>query len=274
MISHLTCGGYRCEHFPTKVPCWWKLQKAPCSEAQVTMSEMFTKQKAEFLRKGLWLRWIVHFLGIWPLVSIGWAAWTGGLSVNPIQDVEQRLGRAALYFLIASLAITPLTTLTGWRFLPLRRRALGLYAFLYASLHFAVFVALDYGFDLAEILRLTAEKPFILVGFSAGLLLVPLAVTSFDYFIHRMGKRWKQLHRLVYVIAPLVILHYAWAKKGTLFALRGDIFQPLLWGLLFILLMVLRLPAIRRKIHRRYRPINQSPSARANKPGPKRTVEF
>lgn len=204
----------------------------------------------DFWRKGRGLRWLVHLLGVWPLASIGWAAWTGGLSVNPIQEIEQRLGRAALYFLVASLAVTPLTTLTGWRALPPRRRALGLYAFLYASLHFAVFAALDYGFDLTEILRLTGEKPFILLGFSAGLLLVPLAITSFNYFMRKMGKRWKQLHRLIYLIAPIVVVHYGWAKKGTFFALRGEVLQPLLWGLLVILLLVLRLPAVRRAIAR------------------------
>lgn len=202
----------------------------------------------EFLRKGTWLQGGVHLLGIWPLAALGWAAWTGGLGVNPIQEVEQRLGRTALYFLIASLAVTPLTTLTGWRALPPRRRALGLYAFLYASLHFAVFAALDYGFDLPEILRLVGEKPFILLGFSAGVLLIPLAVTSFDGVMRRMGKRWKQLHRLIYVIAPIVIVHYGWAKKGTFFALRGDILQPLLWGGLLVLLFVLRLPPVRRRV--------------------------
>lgn len=201
-----------------------------------------------FWRKGMWLRWFVHLLGVWPLAAIGWNAWQGNLSVNPIQEVEQRLGRTALYFLLASLAVTPLTTLTGWRALPPRRRALGLYAFLYAGLHFATFVALDYGFDLPEILRLTGEKPFILVGFSAGFLLVPLAITSFDHFIRKMGKRWKRLHRFVYIIAPLVIVHYGWAKKGDFFALRGDILQPLLWGILLLLLLVLRIPAIRQTV--------------------------
>lgn len=201
---------------------------------------------AEFFRRGAWLRWSVHLLGVLPLASLGWDAWQGNLSANPIQEVEQRLGQTALYFLLASLAVTPLTTLTGWRALPPRRRALGLYAFLYAGLHFATFVALDYGFDLPEILRLTGEKPFILVGFSAGFLLVPLAITSFDHFVRKMGKRWKRLHRFVYIIAPLVIVHYGWAKKGDFFALRGDILQPLLWGMLVIVLLLLRLPPIRR----------------------------
>ncbi|MEZ0396085.1 MAG: protein-methionine-sulfoxide reductase heme-binding subunit MsrQ [Anaerolineales bacterium] len=203
---------------------------------------------ARFFHRGAWLRWMVHLLGVWPLTALAWDAWQGNLSVNPIQEVEQRLGRAALYFLVASLAVTPLTTLTGWRALPPRRRALGLYAFLYASLHFAVFAGLDYGFDLPEILRLTGEKPFILLGVSAGLLLTPLAVTSFDVFMRKLGKRWKRLHRLVYVIAPLVIVHYGWAKKGDFFALRGEVLQPLLWGLLVVLLLLLRLPAVRRAI--------------------------
>ena len=105
---------------------------------------------------------------------------------------------------------------------------MGLYAFLDASLHVTTFASLDYGFNVREILRLTGEKPFILLGFSAGLLLLPLAVTSFDYFIRRMGRGWKTFHRLTYLIAPLVIVHYAWARKGNLFALRGDILQPLL----------------------------------------------
>jgi len=200
-------------------------------------------------QKGIsWLRVTVHLLGWLPLALIAFDALTGRLSVNPIQDVEQRLGRAALYFLLASLAVTPLTTLTGWRALPPRRRALGLYAFLYAALHFATFTAVDYGFDLPEILRLVGEKPFILLGFTAGILLLPLAVTSFDFFMRKMGKRWKSLHRLVYVIAPIVIVHYGWAKKGTFFALSGDILQPLLWGLLVLLLLFLRLPAIRRPL--------------------------
>jgi sulfoxide reductase heme-binding subunit YedZ len=197
-----------------------------------------------------WLRILVHLLGLLPLVRIGLAALTGGLSINPIQDIEQRLGRAALYFLVATLAVTPLTTLTGWKSLPRRRRALGLYASLYASLHFFTFSVVDYGFDLPEILRLIGEKPYILVGFTTGLLLLPLAVTSFDYFMCTMGRRWKRLHRLIYPAGLLVILHYAWAVKGNLLTLRGDILQPLLWGLLVVLLLVLRLPAVRARVSR------------------------
>jgi sulfoxide reductase heme-binding subunit YedZ len=199
-------------------------------------------------KKFPWLRILVHVLGVLPLASILYAALTGGLSVNPIQDIEQHLGRDALYFLIASLAITPLTTLTGWRSLAPRRRALGLYAFLYICLHFITFAAIDYGFDFQEIGRLILEKPFILLGLTTGLLLLPLAITSFDFFIRKMGKRWKSLHRLVYIAGITVIIHYAWAKKGDLFSLQGDVLKPFMWGLLVMFLLIMRIPVVRKKV--------------------------
>jgi sulfoxide reductase heme-binding subunit YedZ len=204
-------------------------------------------KKEEVKRKGFpWLRVLVHLLGALPLAWLGFDALTGRLSVNPIQDIEQRLGRAALYFLVASLAVTPVYTLTGWRSVLPRRRALGLYAFLYASLHFITFAAIDYGFDLSEIGRLILEKPFILIGLTTGLLLLPLAITSFDYFMRKLGKRWKSLHRLVYIAGLTVILHYAWALKGSLTNLSGDILRPLGMGLLVAVLLILRIPRVRR----------------------------
>ena len=153
-------------------------------------------------------------------------------------------------FLVASLAVTPIITLTGWHALQPRRRALGLYAFLYASLHFFTFAVLDYGFDLREISRLVLEKPFILLGFAAGSMLLLLAITSFDFFMRKMGKRWKSLHRLLYAAGIVVIFHYALARKGNLLTLSGDILKPLLWGLLVVLLLVLRLPAVRKWVSR------------------------
>jgi sulfoxide reductase heme-binding subunit YedZ len=197
-------------------------------------------------KKFPWLRILVHILGILPLALIGYAAWAGRLSVNPIQDIEQRLGLAALYFLVATLAVTPIYTLTGWRAILARRRALGLYTFLYVALHFTTFAVVDYGFDFAEIGRQIPEKPFILLGVTAGIMLLPLAVTSFDYFVRRMGRKWKRLHWLVYPAALVVILHYAWSKKGSLFTLSGDILKPLLWGLLVVVLLLLRLPPIKK----------------------------
>ncbi len=168
--------------------------------------------------------------------------------MNPIQEIEQRLGRIALYFLIASLSVTPVYIVTGWREIPPRRRALGLYAFFYASLHLLTFAGLDYGFDFAQIIDLLTQKPFIIAGTLAFSLLLPLAVTSFDYFIRRMRKNWKRLHWLVYPAALTIILHFAWARKGDIFRLQGNVLQPLLLGLLLMVLFIIRIPPIRRGV--------------------------
>jgi len=197
-----------------------------------------------------WLRIGVHVLGWLPLAASLFEALTGGLSVNPIQDITQRLGRAALYLLVASLAVTPLNTLFGWRALLRHRRALGLYACLYAALHFAMFAAVDYGLDLREIGRQTVEKPYILTGVTAGTILLALAITSFKWWMRRMGKGWQRLHRLVYLAGIVADLHYAWARKGNLFTLSGDILAPLLWGLVLVVLFALRVPAIRKRASR------------------------
>lgn len=189
---------------------------------------------------------LVHLLGLLPLVHLFILWQTRGLTVNPIQFVEQFLGRAALNLLLLSLSVTPLVTLTGWRILNRHRRALGLYAFLYFSLHFLVFLVLDYGLDLAEVLRLLVEKPFIIAGALAGLVLAALAFTSFKIWMRKMGKNWGRLHRLVYVAAVLVILHYALAVKGSLLTLSGDILRPLVMGGILAILLILRIPPVRR----------------------------
>jgi len=193
-----------------------------------------------------WLQVTTHILGWLPLAWILFDYFTGRLSVNPIQDIEQRLGRIGVYFLIGTLACTPLSTLFGWREFLKRRRALGLYSFLHVSLHVMVFVDLDYGFNLSQVYALVTEKLYLVVGTIALLILIPLAVTSFDYFIHRMGRNWKRLHWLIYPAAILSLLHYALAQKGDLFTLRGNILKPFLLGILLILLFILRIPSLRR----------------------------
>lgn len=200
-----------------------------------------------------WLRWVVHAAGFFPVALLILDGLTGKLSVNPIQDIIQRMGRAAVYFLIASVAVTPVITLTGWQVLLPRRRVLGLYAFLYAALHFLIFAIFDYGFNIQEIVRQIFEKPFLFIGVIAGAILLSLAVTSFDIFFRRLGKRWQSLHRLVYIAAMAVIVHYTWAKKGNLLSLSGDIWQPLALGLILVLLLVLRIPVVRKwVIHLRH----------------------
>lgn len=190
----------------------------------------------------------VH-LGAWfPIVRLVIEAFTGGLTANPIQHIEQRTGRAALTLLFLSLAATPLNSLFGWKEPLQRRRALGLYAFMYAVIHVVIFADLDYGLAWSLIVQTVFEKPYILAGSAAFLLLIPLAATSFDVWKARLRKNWKRLHRLVYLIAPLAVLHYAWGKKGTFFALQGDILLPLIYGLVLALLMILRIPAVRRML--------------------------
>jgi sulfoxide reductase heme-binding subunit YedZ len=192
----------------------------------------------------------VHLAGLFPLAELAYHAAAQQLTVNPIQFIEQFFGLAALNLLALSLAVTPLITLTGYKTLGRHSRALGLYTFLYFSLHLLVFIGLDYSFDFSEILRLTAEKPFILAGAAAGLLLTALALTSFNYWKRLLRKNWKRLHRGVYLIGLLAVLHYAWALKGSLTTLSGDILRPLLMGLLILTLLALRLPPVKQAVLR------------------------
>jgi methionine sulfoxide reductase heme-binding subunit len=182
----------------------------------------------------------VHAAALAPLVVLIAAALTGNLSVNPIQEATFRTGKTAMVLLVASLACTPANTVFGFRPALKVRRALGLYAFLYAAVHFAIFIGLDYGFDLRLVALELAEKRYILVGFAALLILLALAVTSTKGWQRRLGKTWKKLHRWVYLAGVLVIFHYIWVQKS-------DIREPLVWGAVLGLLLLLRVPAIRKR---------------------------
>lgn len=188
----------------------------------------------------------IHVCGWFPIIITLYQVLTGNLTANPIQAVEQRLGRVGLYFLIASLACTPIVTLTGWREPIKRRRGLGLYAFMYASLHFMVFAGVDYGLDLPQLAKLTSQKPFILLGLTAGFILLALAITSFKWWMRQMGKGWQNLHRTIYLGGIIVVIHFAMARKANIATLSGDIIQPLLIGILLATLLLLRIPVIRR----------------------------
>jgi methionine sulfoxide reductase heme-binding subunit len=168
--------------------------------------------------------------------------------VNPIQAATQRTGKYALIMLVLALACTPVNTLFGWRQVLKVRRTLGLYAFLFAAAHFTIFIWIDYDFNWEFLKADILDKPYIFVGATALLILSALAFTSFRWWMKRMGKNWKLLHRLVYLAGVLVVIHYAWARKGDIFRLQGDILQPLLFGLLVMLLLVLRIPAVRRMV--------------------------
>ena len=200
-----------------------------------------------------WLRWTVHIAGILPALWIAALGLAGELTVNPYQAVEQRTGRIALIFLMLALACTPANLLLGWRQALRHRRTLGLYAFAYASLHMLILVGLDYGWSFRLLRADLDTKPFIWVGASALLILAALAATSFVVWKRRLGKSWKRLHRLVYAAVLLVVLHFAWARKANLATLSGDILLPLAAGVAAVILLTLRLPAVRKWIAGRRR---------------------
>jgi methionine sulfoxide reductase heme-binding subunit len=171
---------------------------------------------------------------------------THHLTANPLQAIQQRTGREALALLTLSLACTPVSKITGWREPLKRSRVLGLYAFMVAFLHVLVFLDLDNGLAWNYFVQTVIEKWYIIFGMLAFLMLVPLAMTSFDIWKARLGKKWKRLHQIVYVIVPIVVLHYALSVKGDIFHLRGAIAQALNYGLVVIGLLLLRLPFVRR----------------------------
>jgi methionine sulfoxide reductase heme-binding subunit len=188
----------------------------------------------------------VHVYAWSELVIIIYGVLTHHLTANPIQAMEIDTGRHAIALLVLSLACTPLTTLFGWRDLLKRRRALGLYAIMYAVLHVIIFMDLDNGLAWNLMIQTVIQKSYILYGMAAFLLLVPLAMTSFDIWKVRFGKNWKRLHQVVYFIAPIAALHYAMAVKGDIFHLSGDINAPVNYGIVIALLLILRLPFIRK----------------------------
>jgi sulfoxide reductase heme-binding subunit YedZ len=187
------------------------------------------------------LRVAVH-IGAWiPLALILFDFAADRLSVNPIQDITVRTGKTALVLLVLSLACTPLNTVFGFKPALKVRRALGLYGFMYIGLHLAVFAVLDYTLDWELIQQAIVEKRFVLAGFAAFLILTPLAITSTKGWQRRLGRNWKRLHKLVYIAVPIAIVHFTWLVKS----ITGRP-EPLIWGAIVLMLLVLRLPAIRR----------------------------
>ena len=157
-----------------------------------------------------------------------------GLGTNPVEELLHELGRWALKFLLLTLAVTPLRRLTGWAWLVRFRRMLGLFAYFYALLHFAVYAVLDQGLQAGPILEDILKRPYITLGVAALLLMTPLAVTSTRGMMRRLGKRWLKLHRLVYLIAILGVWHFYWQVKL-------DTLQPLVYTAILAVLLAARL---------------------------------
>ena len=180
---------------------------------------------------------LIFLICLIPLARLIYLGFTGGLGANPIEFVTRSTGTWTLTGLMITLAVTPLRRLTGYNALIRYRRMLGLFTFFYASLHFTTYIWLDQFFTLPEILKDIYKRPFITVGFAAFVLLIPLAVTSTNAMMRRLGKRWQQLHRLVYLIGGLGVLHYVWLVKK-------DLTQPLIYGAVLLVLLALRIPFV------------------------------
>lgn len=186
------------------------------------------------------VRLAVFALCLLPVAWLLFDAATGGLGANPVEAITHRTGWWALTLLMATLAITPARRVTGWNDLIRFRRMVGLYAFFYATLHVLVYFGLDQLFAFDYLLEDIADRPYITVGFTAWLLLIPLAITSTRGWVRRLGRRWRTLHRLVYVSAALGVVHFLWLVKA-------DTREPLIFaGVLAVLLGARLVPRSRK----------------------------
>jgi sulfoxide reductase heme-binding subunit YedZ len=168
-----------------------------------------------------------------PVGLLAWDAFTHHLGANPVEKLNHRTGIWTLRMLLITLSITPLRRLMGWNVLIRLRRMFGLYTFFYACLHFSTWLVFDHFFDVQEIVKDIVKRPYITVGFSAFVMLIPLAVTSTNNWVRRLGSRWAKLHQLVYVIATLGVLHYLWLVKA-------DVRDPVIYGLMLAVLLAYR----------------------------------
>jgi methionine sulfoxide reductase heme-binding subunit len=156
---------------------------------------------------------LVFFACLGPVIWLAVRTATGRLGINPIEDLELTTGIWTLRFLVITLAVTPVRRLTGWNRVIQYRRMFGLFTFFYVCLHFAIYVGLDQSFGLGPILKDVAKRPFITMGFTAFVLMIPLALTSTKGWIRRLGKRWQVLHRLIYISGVCAAIHYLWKVK-------------------------------------------------------------
>ena len=185
-----------------------------------------------------WFLIIAHVAALLPFVWLCLDAARGQLGFNPIREVTLRTGRYGLVLLVQSLACTPVYVLSGWRQAIVLRKLFGLYGTGYIVLHFLVFAGWDYGFQLDLIWIEIRDRRFIQVGLLALLILIPLAVTSTRWWMRRLGKRWKRLHRLVYLADLLAVLHF-------LLLVKADLRRPLIYGAIVLVLLVARIPFVR-----------------------------
>jgi len=177
---------------------------------------------------------IVFILCLWPLVIISLNIYYNELGAEPVKKIMNHFGEWTLIFICLTLAMSPLKRFTSLAFWTKFRRMLGLFVFFYATIHLLTYIGLDYRFDWQPIFNDVLKKKFIFIGFSAWLLLIPLAATSSQKMINLLKQNWKKLHRIVYIIAIFGALHYIWLSK-TIF------FKPLIYSVIIVVLLILRI---------------------------------
>ena len=181
-----------------------------------------------------YIKLLIFILSLWPILSISIDIFQNNLGANPVEFIERHFGKWTLIFLCLTLSMTPLRRITHINQWILYRRMLGLFTFFYASVHLLCYIGLDYQFAWIDIKNDIIKHRYVLVGFLGWLLLLPLAVTSSDMMIRRLKANWKRLHRLIYLIAILGVLHFIWLVKK-------DITEPLIYAAIVLLLFTLRL---------------------------------
>ncbi|MFL6581167.1 MAG: sulfite oxidase heme-binding subunit YedZ [Burkholderiales bacterium] len=182
-----------------------------------------------------WIKMALFVVCLIPLGHLFWQGLRNHLGANPVEYITHSTGWWALTFVLIALSVTPLRRLAGMPWLLRFRRLLGLFAFFYASLHFVTYIWLDQFFDWKDIVKDIGKRPFIMLGFSAFVLLIPLAITSTNAMVKRLGaKRWQRLHRCIYVLAALAVAHFWWLVKK-------DITEPFIFALLLAALLIARL---------------------------------
>jgi len=180
------------------------------------------------------LKLAIFLLCLIPLLRLFWLAFHDDLTANPVEFVERSTGYWSLFMLLATLSLSPIRLLSGRSWQLQYRRMLGLFMFFYACLHVLAYLWLDYAFDWADIVKDIIKHPYVLVGASAFILTLPLAVTSNNAMIRLLRERWKQLHKLVYVIAVLAVVHFLWLVKK-------DLREPMLYAAILALLLGIRI---------------------------------
>lgn len=189
--------------------------------------------------KSVWAKPLLHLLCLLPFTGLLWAAFNGGLGANPVEKLTHETGAWTLRLLLLTLSLSPLRQWTGQAAWIRFRRITGLYTFFYLSCHFLIWFVADHSLDPGAMIEDIVERPYITLGFSAFLLMIPLAATSNKLMIRKLGRKWKSLHQLVYLIILLAVLHFIWLVKA-------DYLEPGIYAIIAVILLAHRVGPIKR----------------------------